>query len=89
MEPIYVVSIISVIIILLLLFGTPLKPIQFIGQVIVKLLIGAVLLFFLNTIGNQFDIHVPINWITSAISGFLGIPGIAALTIIQLYIIPN
>jgi len=88
MEPVYIISIISVFIILLLFFGTPLKPIQFIGQGVMKILIGALLLFFLNTLGNQFGIHVPINLITSVISGFLGIPGIAALTVIQLYIIP-
>ncbi|MFK4996575.1 pro-sigmaK processing inhibitor BofA family protein [Bacillus sp. N9] len=42
---------------------------------------------FLNAVGNQFGVYVPINFATSTISGFLGLPGVAALTIIQLYIL--
>ncbi|MCD2456874.1 sigma-K factor-processing regulator BofA, partial [Staphylococcus aureus] len=32
-------------------------------------------------------IHVPINLVTTAISGILGIPGIAALVVIKQFII--
>jgi inhibitor of the pro-sigma K processing machinery len=67
--------------------GAPFKPAKFIGQAVVKLLIGALLLFFLNTAGNSFGIHVPINFATSAVSGFLGIPGLVALAAIQKFII--
>lgn len=87
MEPIVVIGILSGLIVLFLLVGAPLKPLRFVGQGIVKLLIGALLLFFLNIIGNQFGIHVPINLATSAISGFLGIPGLFALVVIDTWII--
>lgn len=87
MEPTWVIGIIISIIVLLLLFGTPLKLFHFIGQSVVKVLIGALLLFFLNAFGSNFGIHVPINLITATISGFLGIPGVFALTAIQLWII--
>jgi inhibitor of the pro-sigma K processing machinery len=53
----------------------------------VKLLIGALFLFFLNVAGNRYGIHVPINFATSAISGFLGIPGLFALVAIQQWVI--
>lgn len=47
MEPSLVIGIIGGIIVLLLLFGTPLKLFRFFGQSIIKILIGALLLFFL------------------------------------------
>ncbi|MHC0039600.1 pro-sigmaK processing inhibitor BofA family protein [Pseudoneobacillus sp. C159] len=87
MEPIVVISIIAVLILLLLLIGTPIKPLRFLGQGVIKILIGALLLFFLNAVGNQFGLQVPINLVTSAISGLLGVPGLAALVVIQLWII--
>lgn len=87
MEPSLVIGIIGGIIVLLLLFGTPLKLFRFFGQSIIKILIGALLLFFLNAFGSNFGIHVPINLITATVSGFLGIPGVCALTVIQLWVI--
>nr|WP_295975639.1 pro-sigmaK processing inhibitor BofA family protein [uncultured Bacillus sp.] len=87
MQPIVVISVLAVVILLLLLIGAPLKPIQFLGQGIIKLLIGALLLFFLNLLGNQMGIHIPINFVTSAISGLLGIPGLFALVAIDMWII--
>lgn len=87
MEPIIVISIIGALILLLLFIGTPIKPIRFVGQGVIKILIGALLLFFLNAIGNQYGLHVPINFVTSAVSGLLGIPGLFALVVIQMWIL--
>ncbi|MFD2680023.1 pro-sigmaK processing inhibitor BofA family protein [Bacillus seohaeanensis] len=87
MSPVIVIAIISGAIILLLAAGTPVKPIRFIGQVAMKVMIGALFLFFLNAFGGQFGLHVPINLATSSISGILGIPGVAGLAIIQMWII--
>ncbi|WP_044893489.1 pro-sigmaK processing inhibitor BofA family protein [Aeribacillus alveayuensis] len=87
MEPKVVIMILLGLIILLLLIGTPLKPIRLIGQGMIKLVIGTLFLFAANAIGGSFDIHIPINLLTSAISGFLGIPGLIALVVIEKYII--
>jgi inhibitor of the pro-sigma K processing machinery len=87
LDPIVVISILGGLILVLLFIGAPVKPVRFIGQGAVKLIIGALLLFFLNAFGNQIGIHVPINFATSAISGFLGIPGLFALVAIQTWII--
>jgi inhibitor of the pro-sigma K processing machinery len=76
-----------VIIGLLLFIGAPLKPFRFIGNSIIKVLVGALLLFALNMVGTQINLHVPINLITSSICGFLGMPGLFALAVIQMYII--
>lgn len=87
MEPIIIISILGGLILLLLFAGAPIKPVRFIGQGLIKLTIGALFLFFLNAFGNQFGIHVPINFITTAVSGFLGIPGLFALVAIQTWVI--
>ncbi|MFJ5625662.1 pro-sigmaK processing inhibitor BofA family protein [Peribacillus loiseleuriae] len=87
MEPIVIVGVIAGLIVLLLFVGAPIKPIRLIGQGVVKLIIGAVFLFFLNVLGNQVGIHVPINLATSAVAGILGIPGVATLAAIDYWII--
>ncbi|MDQ0202235.1 pro-sigmaK processing inhibitor BofA family protein [Neobacillus ginsengisoli] len=87
MEPIIVISILGGLILLLLFTGGPFKSVKFVGQAVIKLLIGALFLFFLNVAGNRYGIHVPINFATSAVSGFLGIPGLFALVAIQKWII--
>jgi inhibitor of the pro-sigma K processing machinery len=62
-------------------------PLHWIGKGIFHLVIGALLLFFLNLIGGVFDFQVPLNLVTVAIAGFLGIPGTIALACIKLFII--
>ncbi|WP_335872925.1 pro-sigmaK processing inhibitor BofA family protein [Bacillus sp. 2205SS5-2] len=87
MNPIIVISLLSGGVLLLLSAGTPFKPVRFVGQAVMKVMIGALFLFFLNAFGSQFGVHVPINFVTSSISGVLGIPGVIGLTIIQTMII--
>lgn len=87
MEPIVAIAILGFIILMVLFVRSPIKPIRLISQGVVKLIIGALFLFFLNIVGNQFGIHVPINLITSAVSGILGIPGVLALVAIEMWII--
>ncbi|MGP7819716.1 pro-sigmaK processing inhibitor BofA family protein [Niallia sp. 01092] len=82
-----IISIVVGLVVLLLIAGTPFKPLRFIGQGIIKLVIGALFLFFLNAFGNKYGIHIPINFATSTVSGILGIPGVAALVAIQKYIL--
>lgn len=87
MSPTYIILAICGLIVVLLLVGMPGKALKWTGLAIMKVAIGAIFLFFLNAVGNQFGISVPINLITSIISGFLGLPGVAALTVIQLWIL--
>jgi inhibitor of the pro-sigma K processing machinery len=87
LEPIYVIAVLGGLIILLLFTGSPFKPMRFAGQAVIKVLIGALFLFFLNALGNRYGIHVPINIATSAVSGFLGIPGLFALVAIQQWVV--
>lgn len=87
MDPLIIVSAAAAIGILFLFSGSLHNMAKMIGRGFVKLLIGAFMLFILNLIGTHFDIHVPINIVTTAVSGFLGIPGVAALVVIDQWII--
>lgn len=88
MDSVWIIAGVIILIVLLLFTGASLKPIKYVGNGVVKILIGALFLFFLNAVGGQFGIHVPINFITSALSGFLGIPGVVALAAIDLWVLP-
>ncbi len=87
MNPIIIISIFACIIFLLLLLGAPVNSIRYVGQGAIRLIIGALFLFFLNTFGSVFDYYIPINLATIAVSGFLGIPGLLALLAIDFFII--
>ncbi|MCF3944065.1 pro-sigmaK processing inhibitor BofA family protein [Oceanobacillus alkalisoli] len=75
------------VIVLLLTIGAPVKPMKILGQGAVKLVIGALLLFFVNVFGANFGIHVPINLFTALVSGLLGIFGVGSLVAIHLFIL--
>ena len=87
MEPLMVVSIIFILIVLLLLMGTPSKPLKFLGSLFTKVVIGGMLLFFLNAFGSNFGLHVPINAVTAGVAGILGVPGLLSLAAIQYWIL--
>ncbi|MBD1383478.1 pro-sigmaK processing inhibitor BofA family protein [Metabacillus arenae] len=83
MEPVVIFSIVGAAILLLLFVGAPVKPLQWIGRLFIKVIVGAILLFLLNAFGTNLGLHIPINLVTSTITGLLGIPGLAALVIIK------
>ncbi|MCE7792801.1 pro-sigmaK processing inhibitor BofA family protein [Salipaludibacillus sp. CUR1] len=87
MEPLVMLSLLAGMIFLLLMIGAPVKFLKFVGTGAVRLLIGALLLFFLNTFGSAFDYHLPINVFTASVSGFLGVPGIIALIFTDMLLI--
>ncbi len=87
MEPLVVISLLGGIIIMLLIVGAPLKPLRFLGQIAIKFVIGALFLFFVNVFGTLIDFHVPINAVTVAVSGVLGLPGVVLLIAVKYFII--
>jgi len=62
------------------------RPIRWIGFAAMQVVIGAILLFFANLIGEMASFHIPINPITAMLVGFLRLPGLAALIVIKLWI---
>ena len=49
-------------------------PIKAIFKVIMNSIVGGILIFIVNLIGNIFSFHIGLNFITSLIVGLLGIP---------------
>ena len=72
-----------------LVFGVSAKPIRFIGKALFHVTLGIALLFIVNVAGTYFDFHIPINMGTATVSSLLGVPVIAGLVIIKLYIMPR
>ena len=81
-----VIVIVSLLLLSLLIFA-PKHVMKWTWKAASKLTIGACCLFLLNVGLNRYGINLPINIITTSISGFLGIPGVAAVAVIQLYIL--
>ncbi|MGN7471400.1 pro-sigmaK processing inhibitor BofA family protein [Brevibacillus sp. SAFN-007a] len=62
------------------------NPIRWIGFGVMQVVIGAILLFFTNLVGELASFHIPINPVTALVAGFLRLPGLAALIAIKLWI---
>jgi inhibitor of the pro-sigma K processing machinery len=60
------------------------------GKILVWILKSAVLgclfIFAANWVGQYFHFHLPFNAVTTMIAGFLGLPGLAALVTLKLWI---
>ena len=70
--------------ILLYLIGMLLVvPIKMLIKLVWNGILGGILLFIVNLIGNFIGISLVINPITALIAGFLGIPGVILLLILQ------
>lgn len=75
-------------VVLLLLVSKILRdPARVIFRVIKGFLVGVILLLLLNGIGTAIHLHIPFNPYTVMVAGLLGIPGIAALLVIQVWIL--
>mgnify|MGYP001366397673 CR=1 FL=1 len=71
---------------LLFLKGIPLQVVRFTGKLFIRVTLGVLCLFFLNIFGAQLGLHIPINAFTALIAGILGLPGLASLTAIHVFI---
>ena len=60
-------------------------PMRLIIKLLLNALIGGVVLFLINLIGEQFGFTLEINWITSLIVGFFGIPGVIIVVLLHFF----
>lgn len=44
---------------------------------------GFACLWLLNTVSGFTGLYFPVNWVTAAVAGFLGLPGIGVLALLQ------
>ena len=60
-----------------------LVPIKLVIRLVYNGIIGGLMLLIINLIGGFFDMNIAINPITALVAGFLGIPGVIMMLIIQ------
>ena len=58
-------------------------PIQWGIKLLLNSVCGFICLFLLNSISGFTGIRFPINYVTAIIAGFLGLPGIGVLALLQ------
>ena len=63
------------------------KPVRWVAYGLFKIALGGVLLFVFNSIGGYYDFTIPINPVTAAALGLLGLPGMVSLVVIKAFII--
>lgn len=60
-----------------------LVPLKIILRLLYNGLIGGVVLYLVNLIGGWFGLYIAINPITALVAGFLGVPGVILLILLQ------
>lgn len=63
------------------------KPFLLIGYGMMYSVVGALVLFLVNMVGQYINLSIPINMITAFITGALGLPGVAYLVIVKLVLL--
>ncbi len=59
-------------------------PIKTIIKLIINSLLGGVLIYIVNIIGNIYGFHLGLNFVTSICVGLLGIPGAVLLVTLKI-----
>ena len=71
----------------LFLFGRIfIVPIKKILKLVLNSIIGGFVIFIINLVGANFEFHIGLNFFTSLLLGFLGLPGAVILIIIKLLV---
>ncbi|SFI72964.1 pro-sigmaK processing inhibitor BofA family protein [Thermoflavimicrobium dichotomicum] len=60
------------------------QPLKWFGYGVLYSVVGAIILFFVNLLGEYIQLHIPINPITALITGILGLPGLAYLIAVKM-----
>ncbi|NLZ52747.1 MAG: pro-sigmaK processing inhibitor BofA [Thermoanaerobacteraceae bacterium] len=58
-------------------------PLKIIIKLVYNALIGGIVLLMLNYIGGYAGLHIALNPVTALVVGFLGVPGVIMLLILQ------
>ena len=73
------------ILIVFVVSGVCLKPLKYIARFLINSFGGILLAMGINAIGAYWGIHIGINPFTALIIGILGIPGVIAVLIAQIF----
>ena len=61
-------------------------PLKWIIKIIGNSIIGAIIIFLVNSIGELYGFHIGLNVITTLVVGILGVPGTILLIILKLFL---
>ena len=59
------------------------KPICWIFKLLLNAAFGFVLLFLVNFFGDPVGIYIGVNFVNALVAGFLGVPGVILLVVLQ------
>lgn len=62
------------------------KPLKFLGKLILNSLLGALFLIVFNYFGQFTGVYIGVNELTSLTIGLLGIPGFVAILVVNLLV---
>lgn len=74
------------VLLLALLLRFVLLPIRWGWKIFLNSACGFLCLWLLNSVSGFTGLYFPINWVTAIIAGFLGLPGIAVLALVPLFL---
>ena len=80
------VSILIPLLLLMLLLKLLVLPIRWFWKLSLNSACGFLCLWLLNSAATFTGIYFPVNAVTVVIAGFLGLPGIGALALVQLFL---
>ena len=58
-------------------------PMKLIIKLVINGIVGGIIIFVVNLIGANFGFVIDLNWITALLVGFLGVPGVIIVAILQ------
>ena len=79
-----ILMIAATVVFIILLIKILWAPIRWIFKLALNALLGFVVLFIFNFFGEFIGISIPINLISSLITGFFGVPGVVFLILYQI-----
>lgn len=59
------------------------KPLKALMKLFINALLGGALLWLINRLGSGIGIGIPLNFLTALTAGFLGIPGVLLILLLQ------
>jgi len=62
------------------------KPLKFLGRLVLNSLLGALFLIIFNYFGQYTGVYIGVNLVSALLLGVLGIPGFIAILIVKLLI---
>ena len=61
-------------------------PLKIMLKILGNSVLGALIIFLVNSIGELYEFHIGLNVITTLVVGILGIPGAILLIILKLFL---